>query len=64
MTTPERVSTVLATLGCEISAERIEEFYRGDYELTLSEFGAFHRMLNLDGNDLFAKVGRLHGLDV
>ena len=64
MTTPEKVSKVLGTIGCDMSADKVEAFYKGDYELTLTEFGAFHRMLNLDGSELFAKVGRLHGLSV
>ncbi len=61
--TAGKVVEVLSKYGVEMTAETVENFYRGDYELTLDEFGAFHRILNLDGNDLFEKVGKLHGLN-
>ena len=60
--TPQKVAEVLAKYDVVMTPENIEKFYRGDYDLTLDEFGAFHRVLNLDGEDLFKKVGKLHGL--
>lgn len=61
--TPDKVVEVLAKYGADMTPQEVEDFYRGDYDLTLSEFGAFHSILNLDGNDLFEKVGKLHGLN-
>ncbi|SEQ01126.1 MULTISPECIES: hypothetical protein [Butyrivibrio] len=61
---PEKVVEVLAKYGVEMTPECVEDFYSGDYDLTLKEFGAFHSILNLNGNDLFEKVGKLHGLNV